>query len=165
MGGFDLFRGDARDAYPNWPAPATIISDGAYGVRGFHGDTIGSQALPRWYRPHIASWSAAAGPATTLWFWNTEIGWATVHPLLAESGWDYVQVITWGKGIAHIAGNVTYRGAFGYVTCILRDGEHIPLCRLCYGGSAHSFGFPIYSAAHDRHQDAISRTGLPAGTP
>src|SRR6266851_5584250 len=54
MGGFELFRGDALDAYPNWPAPATIISDGAYGVRGFHGDTVGSDALPHWYRPHIA---------------------------------------------------------------------------------------------------------------
>jgi hypothetical protein len=76
-----------------------------------------------------------------------------------------VQVITRDEGIAHIAGNVTYRGAFGYITRIPCDGEHIPLCRLCYGGSAHSFGFAIYSAAHDRHQDAISRTGLPTGTP
>ena len=35
---------------------------------------------------------------------------------------------------------VTYRGAFGYVTGVLRDDEHIPLCRLRYGGSARSFG-------------------------
>ena len=42
---------------------------------------------------------------------------------------------------------VTYRGAFGYITGVLRDGERIPLCRLRYGGSAHSFGFAIYSAA------------------
>src|ERR1039457_75810 len=42
---------------------------------------------------------------------------------------------------------VTYRGTFGYVTGVLRDGEQIPLCRLRYGGSAHSFGFAIYSAA------------------
>ena len=48
---------------------------------------------------------------------------------------------------------------------MLRDGEHIPLCRLRYGGSAHSFGFAIYSAAHDRYQDAVLLTGLPAGTP
>ena len=60
---------------------------------------------------------------------------------------------------------VTYRGAFGYVTGVLRNGERIPLCRLRDGGSAHSFGFAIYSAAHNRHQDAILRTGLPAGTP
>ena len=54
---------------------------------------------------------------------------------------------------------VTYRGAFAYITGVLRDGEHIPLCRLRYGGSAHSFGFAIYSA-HDRYQDALLRTGL-----
>jgi site-specific DNA-methyltransferase (adenine-specific) len=109
MGGFELFRGDVLDAYPTWPAPATIISDGAYGLRGFHGDTIGSCCLPDWYRPHIMSWSAAAGPASTLWFWNTEIGWASVHPVLAEHGWEYVQLIVWDKGLAHLAGNVNGR--------------------------------------------------------
>ena len=88
MGAFELFRGDALDAYRTWAAPAAIISDGAYGVRGFHGDTVGPDALPDWYRPHVAAWSAAATPATTLWFWNTEIGWASVHPVLAGYGWD-----------------------------------------------------------------------------
>jgi len=109
MSGFDLFGGDALHAYRDWPTPATIVSDGAYGVRGFHGDTIGPEALPRWYRPHIAAWAAAAGPATTLWFWNTELGWASVHPVLAEFGWEYVQLIVWDKGLAHIAGNVNGR--------------------------------------------------------
>ena len=60
---------------------------------------------------------------------------------------------------------VTYRGAFGYVTGVLPDGQNIPPCRLRYGGSAHSFGFAIYSAAHDRYQDAVLLTGLPVGTP
>src|SRR5271154_2559991 len=60
---------------------------------------------------------------------------------------------------------VTYCGAFGYVIGGLGNGERIPLCRLRYGGSAHSFGFAIYSAAHDRYQDAVLRTGLPVGTP
>jgi len=60
---------------------------------------------------------------------------------------------------------VTYRGGFGYITGVLHDGENIPLCRLRYGGSAHSFGFAIYSAAHDRYQDAVLLTGLPIGTP
>jgi hypothetical protein len=109
MGAFELFRGDALDAYRTWPAPATIISDGAYGVRGFHGDTTGADGLPDWYRPHIAGWSAAATPATTLWFWNTELGWASVHPVLAAHGWDYVQLVVWDKGLAHIAGNVNGR--------------------------------------------------------
>ena len=60
---------------------------------------------------------------------------------------------------------ITYRGAFGYVSGVLPDGENIPLCRLRYGGSAHSFGFAVYSAAHDRYQDAVLLTGLPIGTP
>ncbi len=105
-GSYRLHRGDVRDAYAHWPTPTTIISDGAYGVRGFHGDTVGPDGLVDWYRPHVQAWSAQAHPATTLWFWNTEIGWATVHPLLVEHGWEYVQTITWDKGVGHVAGNV-----------------------------------------------------------
>ena len=60
---------------------------------------------------------------------------------------------------------VTYRGTFGYVTGVLRDGPNSPPCRLRYGGSAHSFGIAIYSAARDRCQDAVLHTGLPAGAP
>jgi site-specific DNA-methyltransferase (adenine-specific) len=101
-----LHRGNALDAYRGWPEPAAIVSDGAYGIRGFHGDPAGASGLAGWYRPHIEAWSRLAGPATTLWFWNTEIGWATVHPLLEANGWEYVQAIIWDKGIAHVAGNV-----------------------------------------------------------
>jgi site-specific DNA-methyltransferase (adenine-specific) len=103
---YRLFHGDALDAYAAWPAPVTIVSDGAYGVRGFHGDTVGPEGLVDWYRPHVEAWSAAALPSSTLWFWNTEIGWASVHPLLAAHGWEYVQLVVWDKGIGHIAGNV-----------------------------------------------------------
>jgi hypothetical protein len=101
-----LHRGDALDAYNDWPVPATIVSDGAYGVRGFHGDTTGPDGLVKWYTPHVEAWGKAAHPATTVWFWNTEVGWATVHPLFVARGWDYVQTVTWDKGVAHIAGNV-----------------------------------------------------------
>jgi hypothetical protein len=50
-------------------------------------------------------------------------------------------------------------------TARLSAARCISLCRLRYGGSAHSFGFAIYSAAHDRYQDAVLVTGLPIGTP
>lgn len=105
-GPYVLARGDIIDAYGTWPTPVTIVSDGAYGVRGFHGDTTGPEGLVEWYRLHVAAWSAAAHAATTLWFWNTEIGWATVHPLLSANGWEYVETVTWDKGISHVAGNV-----------------------------------------------------------
>jgi hypothetical protein len=60
---------------------------------------------------------------------------------------------------------VTYRGAFAYISGVLPSGERIPPCRLRYGGSAHSFGFAIYSAARDRYQEAVLLTGFPIGTP
>ena len=82
--------GDALEMYPRWPAPVVIVSDGAYGVSGFPGDTHTPDGLVDWYRPHVRAWSEAATGETTLWFWNTEIGWATVHPLLIEFGWEYV---------------------------------------------------------------------------
>jgi DNA methylase len=103
---YTLYRGDVRNAYSKWPTPTTIISDGAYGVRGFHGDTVTPDELADWYRPHVEAWSTAAHPSSTLWFWNTEVGWANVHPVLQANGWDYVECVTWDKGIAHIAGNV-----------------------------------------------------------
>jgi hypothetical protein len=58
-----------------------------------------------------------------------------------------------------------YHGSFAYITGVLADGGQIPLFRLRYGGSAHSFGFAIYSAARDRYEDALLLTGLPTGTP
>jgi len=101
-----VHAGDVLDAYRDWAAPTTIVSDGAYGVGGFHGDPRTPHDLVSWYRPHVEAWTKAAHPATTLWFWNTEIGWATVHPLLAVHGWEYVETIIWDKGINHIAGKV-----------------------------------------------------------
>ena len=58
-----------------------------------------------------------------------------------------------------------YHGSFAYITGVLRDGKQIPLFRLRYGGSAHSFGFAIYSHASERYEDAVLLTGLPTGTP
>lgn len=104
--GEHLHPGDALDAYSEWDSPSVIVSDGAYGVGGFPGDPRTPEGLAGWYEPHVAMWSKHAHPSTTLWFWNTEVGWATVHPLLVEHGWEYVESIVWDKGIAHIAGNV-----------------------------------------------------------
>lgn len=103
---FQYHLGNVMDAYPRWPRPDLIISDGAYGVRGFRGDTISAKDLGQWYSSHVVQWSKFAKPSTSLWFWNTEIGWATVHPILEANGWEYVQLVTWNKGLSHIAGNV-----------------------------------------------------------
>ncbi len=103
---YEIFHGNVLEAYQNWPSPDLIISDGAYGVRGFRGDTVDVSSLGEWYLPHLLEWSKKAKPSTSLWFWNTEEGWATMHPLLVSHGWDFVQLAIWDKGLAHVAGNV-----------------------------------------------------------
>lgn len=102
----DLTLGDSLEHYRDWEQPTVIVSDGAYGVLGFEGDTSDHIDLPDWYQPHIEEWSKAAMPCTTLWFWNSEIGWAVIHPILEKYGWRYVNCNVWNKGKGHIAGNV-----------------------------------------------------------
>ena len=102
----NISLGDSLDHYDSWETPTAIISDGGYGVLGFEGDTSDHLGLPEWYEPHIEAWSRRARPNTTLWFWNSEIGWAAVHPILEKFGWRYVNANVWNKGKGHIAGNV-----------------------------------------------------------
>jgi hypothetical protein len=101
-----LSLGNSLNHYEQWEQPTVIVSDGAYGVLGFEGDTSDHLDLPKWYEAHIEAWSKAAMPCATLWFWNSEIGWATVHPILEQYGWRYVNCNIWNKGKGHIAGNV-----------------------------------------------------------
>ena len=100
----EVHQADSLDVCPSWPTPQVIISDGAYGVAGEPGDTSSPRGLTDWYRPHIQAWAEHATAATTLWFWNTEVGWATVHPVLEAHGWKYVHSNTWNKGRAHLPG-------------------------------------------------------------
>ena len=101
----NIFLGNALDFYPDWDNPMVIISDGPYGVSGYDEDLNKEEHLPEWYEPHIKAWSEKATPQTTLWFWNTELGWALVHPILQKYGWEYRGTNIWDKGIKHIAGN------------------------------------------------------------
>lgn len=95
----------AERLYEQWNSPTCIISDGPYGVNGFPGDEMKWASLAEWYEPHVKAWSARSTPQTTLWFWNTEVGWATVHPLLVNHGWEYRCCNVWDKGMSHVAGN------------------------------------------------------------
>ncbi len=103
--GVTVHNWDAIDLYDSWEAPTVIVSDGAYGVSGFPGDPPTPEGLAKWYGPHIAIWSMRSSPMTTLWFWNTELGWATVHPVLLRHGWRFRNCHIWDKGMAHVAGN------------------------------------------------------------
>ncbi|MCY3596312.1 MAG: hypothetical protein OXG71_02585 [Rhodospirillales bacterium] len=81
------------------------MADGPYGLSGFPGDLHSASGLAEWYRPHIEAWSERSGPQTTLWFWNSELGWATVHPEFVAAGWEYRSCHVWDKGLSHVAGN------------------------------------------------------------
>ncbi len=85
------------------------MSDGPYGGGGFPGDGHEAAGLAQWYEPHVRAWSERATPETTLWFWNTELGWATVHPTLAANGWEYRCCNIWDKGMGHVAGDTSSR--------------------------------------------------------
>lgn len=103
--GVSIVHADVSDLYSDWEEPITIISDGAYGTGLFPGEPDSPYEINEWYEPHIKAWSEHATPQTTLWFWNTELGWAEVHPLLKEHGWEYRGANIWNKGMSHIAGN------------------------------------------------------------
>lgn len=60
---------------------------------------------------------------------------------------------------------VRFHGAFAYVEGELADGEHLPLCRLRYGGSASTWGFGLYLASSDRYEDQVLPTGSFTGSP
>lgn len=97
---------NAMRLYDKWGSPIIIMCDGPYGINGYKGDLKTPKGLAEWYKPHIEKWSEKATPQTTLWFWNTEIGWAKVHPVLEKYGWKYVACNIWNKGKSHVAGNV-----------------------------------------------------------
>ena len=61
--------------------------------------------------------------------------------------------------------DVRFRANFAYIDGHLHNGEVLSLCKLRYGGSASRWGFAIYRASHDHHQDSILPSGLPAGSP
>lgn len=135
-----LFKGDAMEAYDEWRSPTCIISDGPYGLGKFPGEPKTPDGLAEWYAPHAAAWARRAEPFTTLWFWNSEIGWAKSHPALELHGWQYEETVVWDKGIAHVAGNCnskTIRGVPVVTELAVRytrkatlesaDGKSLPL--------------------------------------
>lgn len=143
----------AEKLYADWRTPTCILSDGPYGVSGFPGDNHTPESLAEWYEPHIKVWSERSTPETTLWFWNTEVGWATVHPVLLAHGWEYRCCNIWDKGLGHIAGNANTKTLrkFPVVTevCV----HYVKAARFQVGGR------PLTMQEWLRHE--WKRTGLP----
>jgi hypothetical protein len=45
------------------------------------------------------------------------------------------------------------------------EEDPLPLCRLRFTGVLHTWGFALYLASRDGHQDNFLPTGLPFGSP
>jgi len=103
--GISISNTDVANLYADWDTPTTIVSDGAYGTGLFPNEPNEPREINDWYESHIKSWSKRATRETTLWFWNTELGWAEVHPVLEKHNWEYQAANIWNKGMGHIAGN------------------------------------------------------------
>src|SRR5262245_59818569 len=56
-GAVTLHLGDSLQCYGQWETPTVVVSDGAYGILGFEGDTSDHLDMPSWYEPHIKAWS------------------------------------------------------------------------------------------------------------
>lgn len=155
--GATLYPGDFLEVSADWPSPTVIVVDGPYGVGSFPGDPVSHEDLPQWYRPHIARWSEYALPETTLWFWNTEIGWASIHPALVEHGWEYRSCHIWDKGVGHIAGNANSRTLRRFPVVTEVCAQYVRKVKVGVNGSAitlkewvrHEWersGLPLYKA-------------------
>lgn len=152
-GGVVVVNADVLSVYEGWPEPVVVISDGPYGLSRAFGDIPEPDGLYKWYEPHIAAWSRKARPQTTLWFWNSEIGWATVHPLLAKYGWSYIRCHIWDKGIEHIAGNSNTQRLRQLPTVTEVCVQYAREVRLPSGGRQHTI--------KDWLRTEWERTGLP----
>ena len=157
---YTLFHGDALRVYHTWDTPEVIISDGAYGLKGFPGDPATPTQLGQWYEPHIQAWTRHATPTTTLWFWNTEIGWAHTHPTFEKYGWKYVQTVVWNKGIGHVAGNVNSKTIrqFPVVTEIAALYEREPGV---YSPNGNEDNTGMFISLQTWLREEWKRTGLP----
>ena len=98
--------GDFLDLSHDWPDPTVIVCDGPYGVPMVEGEPRSVEALPEWYAPYLDRFTERSTTETTLWFWGTEVSWATMHPEITRRGWVYRACNIWDKGIGYVAGNV-----------------------------------------------------------
>lgn len=105
VGDVKIFFGDSLSLCEKWQPPTVIVSDGPYGLGSYPGDPVSPEGLAECYRPFLVKWYELSLPSTTLWFWNSEQGWANCHRMIEECGWEFRNCHIWDKGISHIAGN------------------------------------------------------------
>ncbi|MBP1589077.1 MAG: site-specific DNA-methyltransferase [Kiritimatiellae bacterium] len=145
--------GDSLELCTHWPSPTVIVSDGPYGLGSYPGDPESPEGLPDFYRPFLEKWHAAALPSTTLWFWNSEQGWANCHRTIENCGWEFRNCHVWDKGMAHVAGNCNTRTIRKYPVVTEVCVQYVRKNLLPSGGR----NLPL----REWMREEWSRTGLP----
>ena len=145
--------GNCLSLCEKWPSPTVIISDGPYGLSSYPGDPPTPECLADCYRPFLVKWYEMSLPSTTLWFWNSEQGWANCHAVIEESGWEFRNCHIWDKGISHIAGNCNTRTIRKYPVVTEVCVQYVRKNKLSSQGKLYSI--------QDWMREEWRRTGLP----
>ncbi len=116
-GNTTIYFQHAERLYDEWPSPTCIIADGPYGLSGFPGDLPTVERLAEWYRPHVHAWAERSTPQTTLWFWNSELGWATWR---SRAGPQIIIPAEAGMAIKRV-GQREFDGGVGIPRCLSRS--------------------------------------------
>lgn len=109
VGNARIELGDSFVLCEKWEPPTVIVSDGPYGLGSYPGDPPTPEGLSSFYEPFLKKWYDLSLPSTTLWFWNSEQGWANCHRIIENCGWEFRNCHIWDKGMSHVAGNCNTR--------------------------------------------------------
>ena len=145
--------GDSLRLCERWSPPTVIIADGPYGLGSYPGDPPTPEGLAECYRPFLLKWYERALPSATLWFWNSEQGWANCHRMIEDCGWEFRNCHIWDKGMAHVAGNCNTKTIRKYPVVTEVCAQYVRKNRLVSGGKEYSI--------REWMREEWKRTGLP----
>lgn len=145
--------GDSLHLCEKWESPTVIISDGPYGLGSYPGDPVSPDGLAECYRPFLLKWYECSLPSATLWFWNSEQGWANCHRMIEDCGWEFRNCHIWDKGISHVAGNCNTKTIRKYPVVTEVCAQYVRKNYLKSGNHEYSI--------RDWMREEWRRTGLP----
>ena len=145
--------GDSLELCDGWQSPTVIVSDGPYGLGSYPGDPVSPDGLAECYRPFLLKWYERSLPSTTLWFWNSEQGWANCHRMIEDCGWEFRNCHIWDKGISHVAGNCNTKTIRKYPVVTEVCAQYVRKNYMKSGAREYSL--------RDWMREEWQRTGLP----
>jgi site-specific DNA-methyltransferase (adenine-specific) len=98
-----VYEADARKVAETLPegVASCAILDGPFGFAKAAWDRIPrGGTLGDLYTGHLDDVGRVCAKSASLYVWNTEGGWAELHPLILARGWTFRTLIVWDKGLA-----------------------------------------------------------------